>query len=276
MKAVIPAAGFGTRFLPIAKAVPKEMLPLGDRPVIHWVVEEAVQAGFDEILVVISKGKESLVEYFTPNPALEAHLKAAGKSDALDKVRNIPALGKVQFVWQQQMRGLGDAVLHGKDFVGEDEIFAVLLGDTVMQNGSPLPAMRKAWEDLRMPSVSMEPCPEEKVSRYGVAGGHQKSEHVFQLDKVIEKPRPEVAPRLFDPAGSPLPFHAFAARYVFTPEIFGFLEKTSAGFGGEIQLTDAMETLRQTRGLLGVTWSGKRLDIGNPSGLIEAAKSLGG
>ena len=275
MKAIIPAAGLGTRFLPIAKAVPKEMLPLGDKPVIHHVVAEAAAAGFEEILIIVSRGKECIIQYFAPNPELEQHLEATGKSNALAAVRQATSMARIQYAYQEKMLGLGDAVKIGRTFIGADPVFAVMLGDTVMQHSSPLGAMAAAWQQVHKPSVCLEPCAEERVSRYGVAGGRETELGVFELDELVEKPAPGLAPRLTSSDGSRLPFHAFAARYLFTPEIFDCLETTTTGFAGEIQLTDAMEQLRRKTGMLGVTWPGKRLDIGSPAGLIEAAQALG-
>jgi UTP--glucose-1-phosphate uridylyltransferase len=275
MKAILPAAGFGTRFLPLAKAVPKEMLPLGDRPVIHFVVEEAVAAGFDEILIILSRGKEAIPTYFTPNPDLERHLEQTGKTRELAAVQALSRLGRIHYTYQPAMRGLGDAVRQAKEFVGHDPVFAVLLADTVMHGGSPLPAMLNAWQRHAQPSVALELCPAEKVSRYGVAGGRQLEPDVFALSQLVEKPKPEVAPRLLDAVGATLPYHAFAARYLFTPEIFDCLDTTAAGYGGEVQVTDAMEQLRARRGFLGVRWPGRRLDIGHPAGLLEAARLMG-
>ncbi len=276
MKAVLPAAGFGTRFLPLAKAVPKEMLPLGEKPVIHYVVEEAVAAGFDEILIILSRGKEAIPTYFTPNPDLERHLQQIGKNRELETLKSLSRLGRIHYTYQPSMRGLGDAVRQSKEFVGSDPLFAVLLADTVMHGGSPLLRMLQAWNSHQQPSVALEPCPAERVSRYGVAGGNQIGPDLFSLSGLVEKPKPEKAPRLTDSAGANLPFHAFAARYLFTPEIFDCLDATAAGYGGEIQVTDAMEKLRSQRGFLGVGWPGKRLDIGNPAGLLEAAQLIGG
>ena len=271
MKAVIPAAGFGTRFLPLAKAIPKEMLPLGARPVIHYVVAEAVAAGCDEILIILGRGKEAIPTYFTPNPELERHLEQTGKLRELAAVRELSRFGRIHYTYQAAMRGLGDAVKHAREFVGADPVFAVLLGDTVMHGGSPLPAMVAAWGERQLPSVALEQCPAEKVARYGVAGGRQLAPDLFALDRLVEKPRPEEAPRLLDESGAPLPFHAFAARYLLTPEIFALLDQTQPGYGGEVQVTDAMERLRAQRGFLGVRWPGRRLDIGNPRGLLEGA-----
>lgn len=274
MKAVIPAAGLGTRFLPIAKAVPKEMLPLGDKPVIHHVVQEAVSAGFDEILLIISRGKEIIREYFAPSPALERHLAAHGKSEALAAIRHATSMARIEYAYQEEMLGLGDAIKHAAAFVAGEPAFAVLLGDNVMQHSSPLPALADAWNEFRKPGVALQPCAEDRVSRYGVAGGKEIRSGVFELDTVVEKPAPAKAPRLISRDGTALPFHAFAARYLFTPEIFEYLNSAQAGVGGEIQLTDAMEHLRAASGMLGVTWSGKRLDIGTPDGLLEAARAF--
>ncbi|MFZ4776451.1 MAG: UTP--glucose-1-phosphate uridylyltransferase [Terrimicrobiaceae bacterium] len=275
MKAIIPAAGLGTRFLPIAKAVPKEMLPLGDKPVIHYVVAEAAQAGFDEILIIVSRGKESIIQYFAPNPELEAALEASGKFSALEAVRQVSGMARIEYTYQEKMRGLGDAVRLGRDFIGNDPAFAVLLGDTVMQHSSPLNAMAAAWQSHHKPSVCLEVCQEERVSRYGIAGGREVEPGIFELDALVEKPAPADAPRLTSRDSGILPYHAFAARYLFTPEIFDCLDRTQPGFAGEIQLTDAMEQMRKSIGMLGVTWPGKRLDIGSPAGLIEAALALG-
>lgn len=275
MKAIIPAAGLGTRFLPIAKAVPKEMLPLGDKPVIHHVVAEAAAAGFDKILIIVSRGKESIIQYFTPNPELENHLAATGKSTALAAVRQVSAMARIEYAYQEKMCGLGDAVRIGRAFIGDDPVFAVLLGDTVMQHSSPLPAMLAAWNSWQKPSVCLESCSEERVSRYGVAGGREVEPGVFDLRELVEKPAPDLAPRLLSISGSPLPFHAFAARYLFTPEIFHCLEHTASGLSGEVQLTDAMQLLLKKSGILGVKWPGRRLDIGSPAGLLEAAQALG-
>ncbi len=274
MKAVIPAAGLGTRFLPIAKAVPKEMLPVGNQPVIHYVVAEAAAAGFDEILIVLSQGKESIREYFTPNPKLEAHLERIGKTREAAIVRDTASMAHIEYIYQPEMRGLGDAVRLAREFVGPSDAFAVLLGDTIMHGGSPLPAMRHAWETDRRGSVNLEPCPADRVSRYGIAGGGEIRPGVFSLDRVVEKPKPEHAPRLIDATGAALPPHAFAARYLFSRAIFDFLDATEPGYGGEIQLTDAMDRYRIQHGLFGVCWPGRRLDIGNPAGLLAAAQIL--
>jgi UTP--glucose-1-phosphate uridylyltransferase len=274
MKAVIPAAGFGTRFLPIAKAVPKEMLPLGDRPVIHYVVEEAVANGCDDILIVISRGKESIQHYFSPHPELERQLEARGRMEELERLRAVSRLATIHYVHQPEMRGLGDAMRWARPFVG-NEPFAVLLGDTVVHGPSALASMLAVALEHCACAVALEPCPPERVSRYGVAGGREVAPGVFELNAMIEKPAPADVPVLHDPSGAVLPPHAFAARYVFQPEIFDALEGTAPGKNGEIQLTDAMRTLLGDGGFYGCTFAGRRLDIGNPRGLIEAAQLLG-
>lgn len=275
MKAVLPAAGWGTRFLPISKAVPKEMLPIGAKPVIHYVVEEAAAAGCTDILVIINESKQSIRRYFEPDPLFEGILEKAGKHAELAECRKPASLARFQFVLQQEMRGLGDAVLLAKEFVG-DEPFAVLLADTVIAGESPLSRMTGLTARTGNSCVALEECPLDRVGRYGIAGGVVESEGIFRLDAMEEKPALEVAPRLRTGGGSPLPHRAFAARYVFTPAIFPALADCLPGRNGEVQLTDAMRTVMQTQGFYGVALGGLRLDIGNPRGLIEAAETMDG
>jgi len=273
MKAVLPAAGWGTRFLPISKAVPKEMLPLGAKPVIHYVAEEAAAAGCTDILVIINQSKESIRRYFEPDPFFESILEKAGKLTELTEFRKPAGLARFQFLYQPEMRGLGDAVRMAKDFVG-DEPFAVLLADTVIVGPSPLSRMVQTTVKTQRSCVALEQCAFERVSRYGIAGGVADEEGIFRLDAMEEKPAPETAPRLRRADGSTLPHHAFAARYVFTPAIFAALDDCQPGRNGEIQLTDAMRTVMEEQGFFGVPLGGRRLDIGNPKGLIEASAMM--
>lgn len=275
MKAVLPAAGWGTRFLPISKAVPKEMLPLGAKPVIHYVVEEAVAAGCTDILIIINQSKESIRHYFEPDPFFEAILEKAGKQAELAEFRKPASLARFQFLYQPEMRGLGDAVLQAKDFIG-DEPFAVLLADTVIAGPSPLTRMVELTKQGSRSCVALEECPYDRVGRYGIAGGAVDKEGLCHLNTMEEKPSPESAPRLVNPDGTTLAHHAFAARYVFTPSILKALDGCPPGRNGEIQLTDAMRTVMNEQGFYGVPFKGKRLDIGNPRGLIEAAASMEG
>ena len=269
MKAVLPAAGWGTRFLPISKAVPKEMLPLGAKPVIHHVVEEAVAAGCTEILIVINQSKDSIRRYFEPDPFFEAILEKAGKKAELAAFRSPVELANFRVIYQPEMRGLGDAVLMAGEFIG-DEPFAVLLADTVIAGESPLRRMVELTRHTGRSCVALEQCPEDRVKRYGIAGGTMIDHGHFKLDDMEEKPTPEEAPRLRNPEGGLLPHHAFAARYVFTPAILSALATCPPGRNGEIQLTDAMKSVLQRDGFHGVKLAGRRLDIGDAKGLVEA------
>lgn len=273
MKAVLPAAGWGTRFLPISKAVPKEMLPLGAKPVIHYVAEEAARAGCTDILIIINQSKESIRRYFEPDPFFESILEKAGKHAELAEFRKPAELARFHFLYQPEMRGLGDAVLMARDFAG-GEPFAVMLADTVIAGESPLARMVQATTETHRSCVAMEECPSERVSRYGIAGGVVDNGGLFRLDEMEEKPAADAAPRLRGADGCLLAHHAFAARYVFTPEIFEALDGCPPGRNGEIQLTDAMRKVMQKQGFFGVPFGGRRLDIGNPKGLIEASASM--
>ncbi len=275
MKAVIPAAGFGTRFLPLAKAVPKELLPFGAEPVIHHVVAEARQAGCTEIGIVLSVGKEAIRRYFEPDPVLDATLAKRGKSDLLTSWRQLVEGLRFTFLDQPEQRGLGDAVACARDFVG-DEPFCVLLGDTVIDGTSPLPDMARTLSNSGTGSVAVQPIPPERAGRYGVCGGDLIQEGTFELDSLVEKPTPDRIPVMRDRSGSPLPAaYPIAARYAFPPSIFEHLGHTRGGVGGEIQLTDAMEALRKASGFQARELTGTRLDIGTPEGLAFALAEKG-
>ncbi len=264
-KAVIPAAGFGTRFLPVAKAVPKEMLPIVDRPVIELVVEEAVAAGITDILMVIGRGKRAIEEYFGPHPELEQQLEKAGKREAMDRVRRVSGLARVHYVWQGSMRGLGDAVLHGRTFCG-DEPFALMLGDTILEPAAgAAPVIGQLIEARARHGggsvVAVEQVAADKVSRYGIVGGDEIEPGVMRATTLVEKPSVDRAPSRL----------AIASRYLFEPEIFDQLAATPAGKNGEIQLTDAMAALVAAGGLMhAVTVAGHRHDIGNPLDFVKA------
>lgn len=251
MKAVIPAAGFGTRFLPFTKAVPKEMIPILDKPVIQYVVEEAVENGFDEILVILSSGKEALKYHFSGVQDLEERLELSGKQDLLEKVRSAGKGAHIQYVYQPVLDGLGGAVRCARDFC-KGEPFAVLLGDNVT-SGSVLSELLEVFHRTRSSVVGVERVSREKVSSYGVIAGESSDDHVYEVTDLVEKPAPEEAP-------SDL---AIASRYIFTPEIFEALAVTPAGKNKEIQLTDAMRILLQTRKMYAVRFSGRRYDAGS-------------
>ncbi|HEY2572680.1 MAG TPA: UTP--glucose-1-phosphate uridylyltransferase GalU [Verrucomicrobiaceae bacterium] len=262
-KAVIPAAGFGTRFLPVAKAVPKEMLPIVDKPVIQYVVEEAAASGITEIIIVISKNKRAIEEHFAQNPALEEELESKGKAEALAELRKLTALPRIRYVQQAKMGGLGDAVRCARDAVG-DEPFAVLLGDALVSAGEGAKPVTRQLMDVHEKHggsvVALEEVPLEKVSRYGIMGGSEIERGVIRAEKFVEKPSPAEAPSRL----------AVSARYILEPEIFAELDCTPAGKGGELQLTDAMASLMKRRPLFGLKYDGRRHDIGNKLDFVKA------
>ena len=256
-KAVIPAAGFGTRMLPAAKAVPKEMLPVLDRPTIQYVVEEAADAGIFDVLLITSREKKAIEDHFDRSPELEQRLVAAKKSELLDSINRLITRVKVHSVRQAEQRGLGHAILQARHHVG-DEPFVCLLGDTIFGQsaGALLPCRQlvDAYQRLGTPIIALEKVPREKVNRYGIVGGEEISPGVLKLNALVEKPEPDTAPSAY----------AICARYVLTPEIFECLGATRPGKGGEIQLTDALKLLLERRPIHGVVVDAVRHDIGNP------------
>lgn len=260
-KAVIPAAGYGTRFLPATKAQPKEMLTIVDTPVIQYVVEEAVASGITDILIIISRGKRALEDHFDRSFELEADLEAKGKLEELEMVRRIADLADIHYVRQKTMNGLGDAILHARQHVG-DEPFAVLLGDTLMQPTNEVPVTRQLLDVFNRfgeSVVALEEVPRERVSRYGIVSGSVVDDGVVLVSDFVEKPKPEEAPSNL----------AIASRYVFTPEIFGHLAKVNPGKNGEIQLTDAMKMQLSGRAMYGLKVAGRRHDAGNKLDFIK-------
>jgi UTP--glucose-1-phosphate uridylyltransferase len=255
-KAVIPAAGFGTRMLPAAKAVPKELLPILDRPTIQYVVEEAAAAGVEDVLLVTSRDKRALEDHFDRNPELEARLAGTGKSDLLASVVALAERVKVHSVRQAVQRGLGDAVLQARRHVG-DEPFVCMLGDAVFSGGGGEPPAKQLVEAARRLGssvIGLEEVPVEKVERYGIVGGPMIGDGVYRLDTLVEKPSRESAPSRL----------AIAARYVLTPAVFDCLDRTPPGKGGEVQLTDALRLLLEREPVHGVVLKATRHDIGNP------------
>ncbi len=261
-KAVIPAAGYGTRFLPISKAVPKEMLPLVDKPVIQYVVEEAVASGIEDILIIISRSKRSIEEHFHPAFDLEAELSAKSREADLADLRRMQSMARIHFIWQPKMGGLGDAILYAQDHVG-DEPFAVLLGDTVVTSNSDQPVTRQLADVVEQhggSAVALQQVSSEKVSRYGILGGDEISPGLIRANVFVEKPKPAEAPSNL----------AVSARYVLSPRIFDHLRNTKPGKGGELQLTDAMASLMREETLHGLRYDGARHDIGNKLDFIKA------
>lgn len=253
-KAVIPAAGFGTRMLPAAKATPKEMLPILDLPTIQYVVQEAADAGITDVLMVTSRDKKAIEDHFDRSPELETRLAASGKASLLASVTALAARVKIHSVRQSEQRGLGDAVAQARHHVG-DEPFACMLGDTIFSGTQlPLSQMAAAFAKYRTPIIALEEVPAEKVSRYGIVGGKRLDDGTFRIETLVEKPKPEEAPSRY----------AICARYILTPAIFTCLDETKPGKGGEIQLTDALKMLCGREPMHGVILSARRHDIGNP------------
>ena len=261
-KAVIPAAGYGTRFLPLTKAQPKEMLPIIDTPTIQLVVEEAVESGITDILMVIGKSKRAIEEHFDRNFELEHELDAKGKYEDLEQIKRISGMADIHFVWQKELNGLGDAVSYARSHVG-NEPFALLLGDTILESTSGTPVTRQLMdvaEKHQGSVVALEEVAIEKVGRYGILDGTRMDDGVYRVNDFIEKPSPKEAPSNL----------AFAGRYVFMPDIFDYLVQTERGKNNEIQLTDAMRSMAKSRPMFGTPFEGKRHDLGNKLGFIKA------
>jgi len=250
MKAVIPAAGLGTRFLPATKAQPKEMLPVYNKPTIQYVVEEAVASGIDDILIITGKGKRSIEDHFDRSFELEYSLRNCGKMDYLVEVEAISEMADIYYVRQKKQKGLGDAIHCAKKHI-DGQPFAVLLGDTISQSKVPCTKqLLDVHEKYNASAIAIERVPRDKIERYGIIKGQQVEDSVYRIEDMVEKPRPEDAP-------SDL---AITGRYVLESEIFDHIENVEPGVGGEIQLTDAM---RQLDEIYGHIFDGKMYDIGN-------------
>jgi len=258
-KAVIPAAGFGTRFLPASKSQPKEMLPIVDKPAIQYVVEEAVASGITDILMVIGKGKRAIEEHFDRNFELEAELAAKGKTEELEAIREISRLADVHFVWQKELRGLGHAIWCARHHV-ESEPFAVLLGDTVFESARVVTKrLIDVFEERGASVVALEEVEQSRISRYGVISGQPMTEDTYLLDGLVEKPAAEEAPSNL----------AIAGRYVFAPGIFECLARIEPAENGEMQLTDAMRLMLRSKEMYGLKLDCRRYDIGNKVDFIR-------
>lgn len=264
-KAVIPAAGLGTRFLPATKALAKEMLPIVDKPTLQFIFEEALRSGIEDILVVTNKSKRSIEDHFDSNFELEYNLKEKGKNDLLKLVDDATAI-RLHFIRQSYPKGLGDAVLQAKAFVG-NEPFVVMLGDDLMDitDDTVKPITKQLIEDYEATHAStlaVMPVPHEEVSSYGVIAPHGEGVNgLYSVETFVEKPKPEDAP-------SDL---AIIGRYLLTPEIFKILENQEAGAGNEIQLTDAIDTLNKTQRVFAREFTGKRYDVGDKFGFMKTS-----
>jgi len=257
-KAVIPAAGMGTRFLPATKSMPKEMLPIVDKPVLQFVIEEAVASGIEDILIVTGRGKQAIENHFDYNPDLEVFLRSAGKHHLVAEVHGIGERAQIHYIRQKEQLGLGDAIRLARDHMGA-EPFAVLLGDTIIDPpAGEKPGLRQlldVFEATQASVVAVQRVAPEQVRRYGIVDGEVEwgREDLLRLRRLVEKPAVDVAPSNL----------AIAARYVFTADIFDCIDATRTGVGGEIQLTDAMNLLAQQAPVYALEWHARRFDVGN-------------
>ncbi|NKE08052.1 MULTISPECIES: UTP--glucose-1-phosphate uridylyltransferase GalU [Mesobacillus] len=261
-KAIIPAAGLGTRFLPATKAQPKEMLPIVDKPTIQYIVEEAVASGIEEIIIIIGRGKRSIEDHFDKSYELEDALLKKNKLDILEEVQNISSLAKIYYVRQKEAQGLGHAILCAKSFIG-NEPFAVLLGDDIVKSEIPcLKQIINVFEYCNSSVIAVQSVGDSDVSKYGIVKpkGANLEPNLFYIDSLIEKPKKEEAPSNY----------AIMGRYVLRPEIFDVLAQLPSGHGGEIQLTDALNELNRRQAVLAYNFEGKRYDIGDKIGFIKA------
>lgn len=264
-KAVIPAAGLGTRVLPASKSMPKEMLPIVDKPAIQYIVEEAARSGIEDILIILSRGKTVVEDHFDRSPELEQRLLAGGKQDVYEQVKKISELANIVFIRQHEMKGLGHAVYQAKSFVG-DEPFAVLYGDDVIIGEDPACGqLCRAYEEFGQGVVGIKAVSEQAITKYCSLAVDSVRDNLFRVTDMIEKPSPDKIMSLYSILG----------RCVLPAEIFPILENTKPGAGGEIQLTDAMQVLARRDGMIGVDYTGKRYDMGNKLGVLEAIVEVG-
>jgi len=260
-KAVFPAAGLGTRFLPATKAQPKEMLPLVDKPIIQYGVEEAVASGIDQIIVVTGRDKRAIVDHFDISFELEHYLKDRGKTKELQVVRKISDMVDITYIHQKEPLGLGHAVLMAKDVVGNDP-FAVFLADDIIRSRTPcIRQMMDVYEERQASVLALQQVAEDQVSRYGIVRVASSQGRVHEVVDMVEKPEPARAPSNL----------AILGRYVLKPTIFGILETTHEGVGGEIQLTDALRTMAQQEKVLGLEFDGTYYDVGTVPGFLKTS-----
>ena len=259
-KAVIPAAGLGTRFLPVTKAQPKEMLPIVDKPTIQYIIEEAVASGIEEILIITGRNKKSIEDHFDKSVELEMELEKAGKQEMLDLVRGISDMVDIHYIRQKEPRGLGHAIYCAKSFVG-NEPFAVMLGDDVVESEVPcLKQLIDCFNEYKTTILGVQTVSPENVDKYGIVDGIHIEDRVYKVKRLVEKPVIEEAPSNI----------AILGRYIITPQIFDILENTKPGKGNEIQLTDALETLIKSEAMYAYDFEGRRYDVGDKLGFLQA------
>ena len=259
-KAIIPAAGLGTRFLPATKAQPKEMLPIVDKPTIQYIIEEAVASGIEEILIITGRNKKSIEDHFDKSIELELELEKSGKMEMLEMVRNISDMVDIHYIRQKEPKGLGHAIHCAKSFVG-DEPFAVMLGDDVVDNDVPcLKQLMDCYDEYKTTILGVQEVAPENVNKYGIVNGIHIEDKVYKVKDLVEKPSIEEAPSNI----------AILGRYIITPKIFEILENTAPGKGGEIQLTDALLQLIKEEAMYAYDFEGRRYDVGDKLGFLQA------
>jgi UTP--glucose-1-phosphate uridylyltransferase len=257
-KAIIPAAGLGTRFLPATKAMPKEMLPIVDKPTIQYIVEEAIASGIEDLIIVTGKGKRSIEDHFDHAFELENNLIEKGKLDLLEKVQ-APSKVDIHYIRQKEPKGLGHAIACAKNFIG-DEPFAVLLGDDIVQADTPcLRQLMDEYEKTFSSVIGVQQVSDEETSRYGIIDPLDREGQRYEVNSFVEKPKPGTAPSNL----------AIMGRYILTPEIFMFLAENNIGAGGEIQLTDAIQKLNQIQRVFAYEFAGRRFDVGEKLGFVK-------
>ena len=259
-KAIIPAAGLGTRFLPATKAQAKEMLPIVDKPTLQYIIEEAIESGIEEILIVTGRNKKSIEDHFDRSVELELELEQKGKTAMLEMVQDISNMVNIHYIRQKEPKGLGHAIHCAKSFIG-DEPFAVLLGDDIVDASTPcLKQMIDAYDEYKTTVLGVQEVARENVDKYGILDVKHIEDRVYKVKDMVEKPAVEEAPSNI----------AILGRYIITPEIFNILENQAPGKGGEIQLTDALQTLATKEAIYAYNFEGRRYDVGDKLGFLEA------
>jgi UTP--glucose-1-phosphate uridylyltransferase len=259
-KAIIPAAGLGTRFLPATKAQPKEMLPIVDKPTLQYIIEEAVESGIEEILIITGRNKKSIEDHFDKSVELELELESKGKTELLTQVQQISEMVNIHYIRQKEPKGLGHAISCAKSFIGK-EPFAVLLGDDIVHSDKPcLKQMIEIYEEYKTTILGVQEVTPEDVNKYGIIEGKHIEDRVYKVKGLVEKPAVEDAPSNV----------AILGRYIINPAIFDILENTAPGKGGEIQLTDALKELAKKEAVYAYNFEGRRYDVGDKLGFLEA------
>lgn len=259
-KAIIPAAGLGTRFLPATKALPKEMLPIVDKPTIQYIIEEAIASGITEILIITGRNKSAIEDHFDKSVELEFELEKNNKHEYLELVKNISSMAKIHFIRQKEPKGLGHAIGCARTFVG-DEPFAIMLGDDIVDSETPcLKQLMNCFDKYNSTVLGVQTVTGDNVSKYGIIDGNNIEDRVFKVHNMVEKPSKEDAPSNI----------AILGRYIVTPAIFNIIENTEIGKNGEIQLTDALKTLGSKENIYAYNFKGKRYDVGDKLGFLQA------